>query len=248
MVMNEVRSEMISLVKSLWDTLDPTGRNSKKFIDSTSSMSDVQFFNMIENLGEKNHLYFEIEAFENEPYWELIEAADKIVDAKIYDYIAIPHISGDSEEPCYTVNKVLNGYINMRRVQQMVNKKNNIPTDVDKINPKTGQVTGDSKAARVSDMEQFALICHGTENVLKEFFGPRAGDPVMKDEMLHDIATTGSASLEKLPNSRLNKVALNTANVALLGAALESNLVTEDGILPRTVRNSYKEAKGLSRK
>jgi hypothetical protein len=127
---------MVQLVISVWDALDHTNKNSNKFSEKIKSMSDDEFFSMINSLGKNNHLYFEIEAFENEPDWEMVEKADKIVDSKIFDYIAMPHLSGDSETPYYTVNKVFNGYVNMRRVQQMINKKNNIPTDINKINPK----------------------------------------------------------------------------------------------------------------
>lgn len=69
----------------------------------------------------------------------------------------------------------------------------------------------------------------------------------MKEEMYHQIATKGSVALKDLPEDKLNKVALNTANVTLLAAALETNMVTEGGVLPRTVKNRYKEAKGLKR-
>ena len=135
----------------------------------------------------------------------------------------------------------------MRRVQQLVNNKNHIPTSASRRDPKTNQVVFESKAARVADVEMFALICHGTKNVLKEFFGPRGGDPVMRDEMSQQIVTTGTAQLSEMHDSKLNKTSLNTANVYLTASAIESDLVTKNGILPRTIINQYKDPRTLDR-
>jgi len=249
--MQELRQTIIDRVTKTWNIIDPTKKNGEKFAASINSMNDEQFIDFMEGFvnNPKQHLYLELEAFDNEPTYEMIEkAADDLGKyVTLYDYLAIPHISEDPDKPEYTVHKVFNGPINMRRVQQLVNKKNHIPTDINTRNPKTGQVTGESKAARVSDMEQFALICHGTTEILKEMFGPKSGDPVMKEEMAHQIATTGSASMANMENSPLNKVALNTANVILLGAGLETDMVTKGGILPRTLKNQYDEAKKLDR-
>lgn len=248
------RKEITDLIVKMFDALEKGGtKNSDKFLNQTKKMSDTQFIAYMTSLvnDPKKHLYFEIEAFENEPDYETVErVANEIVGeeyTKLYDYIAFPHLSDDPDKPVYTIHKVFNGYINMRRVQQLVNNKNHIPTHISKRDPKTNQVVFESKAARVADVEQFALICHGTKNVLKEFFGPRGGDAVMRDEMSKQIATTGSAQLSDMHDSKLNKTSLNTANVYLLAAGIESDMVTKNGILPRTIMKQYQDAKGLDR-
>lgn len=253
MTNTEKRKEISNFLIKLYNHLDPTGKNTKKFRDQTDKLSDSQFIALFTSIinDPKKHLYFEIEAFVNEPDYETIEsAANNIVGDEychLYDYIAMPHLSDDPEKPYYTKNKIFNGYINMRRVQQLVNNKNHIPTSVGKRDPKTSQVTQESKAARVSDVEQFALICQGTQKVLKEMFGPRGGDPVMRDEMEHQIATTGNTTLEEMTDSKFNKTSLNTANIMYLSAGLETDLVTKNGILPRTVMQYDKEAKSIKR-
>lgn len=248
------RKEITEFIVTMYNALEKGGtKNSDKFINQTKNMSDAQFIAYMTALvnDPKKHLYFEMEAFVNEPDYETVEkVANEIVGEEythLYDYIAFPHLSKDPKNPEYSIHKVFNGYINMRRVQQLVNNKNHIPTHISKRDPKTNQVVFESKAARVADVEQFALICHGTKNILKEFFGPRGGDPVMRDEMSRQIATTGSAQLSEMHDSKLNKTSLNTANVYLIAAGIENDMVTKNGILPRTIMNQYKEARGLDR-
>jgi hypothetical protein len=253
LTIKEKRKKITDFLTNLYDKLDNTKKNTNKFIGLTEKMTDNQFIAYFTSLinDPKKHLYLEIEAFVNEPNYETVEdAAYNIVGDEychLYDYIVYPHLSEDPSKPIYSINKVFNGYINLRRVQQLVNSKNHIPTSVDKRDPRTNQVTQESKAARISDVEQFAMICQGTKNVVKEMFGPRGGDPVMRDEMAYQIATKGSTSLEEMHDSKFNKVSLNTANVYLLGASLETDLLTKNGILPRTIKNQYTDAKSLKR-
>jgi hypothetical protein len=249
--MDPVRKQMVDLIVTVWDMLDNTGKCSQDFVNKTKDMLDSEFFEMMRLIVSpetKNHLYLELEAFENEPLFEQIEEAADFLGVKLFDYVAFPHLSGDSEEPYYTVHPVFTGYANIRRVQQIVNKKNKIPTSVDERNPRTGQVTGHSKAARLSDVEVVALIAHGSYNILNEFFTLRSGDPVAREGAAHEIATKGSCSLEELDLDRRNRVALNTANVVLLGAGIETNLITEGGVLKRTLEKQYKDPRGLKRK
>lgn len=250
----EKRQMITEQVCKTFDILDPTKTNSNNFHEKFDSMSDAQFIAYFKTLvaNPKTHLYFEIEAFKDkrEPSFDIVEKAADFVGekyCKIYDYIAFPHLSDDPSKPVVTTNKIFNGYINMRRVQQIVNHKTHIPTDNDKRDPKTGQVTQESKAARVSDAEHFGMICQGMPNVLKEMFGPRGGDAVMRSEMEQAIASGGSVTLGELTDSKVNKTSLNTANVYYLAAALETDLITKNGVLPRTLFDMNKDAKTLKR-
>lgn len=250
---SQKRKEITDFLVKLYDTIDNTKKNSAKFINDTKKLSDAQFINLFTSIvnDPKKHLYIEIEAFVNEPDYETLEkAANDVVGDEychLYDYIAMPHLSDDPKHPYYTKEKVFNGYINLRRVQQLVNNKNHIPTNVDRRDPKTGQVAFESKAARVSDTEQFALICQRNMNILKEMFGPRGGDPVMRNEMEHQIATEDSTSLSEMTDNKMNKTSLNTANVYFTAAGFETDLVTKNGILPRTLQMQFKDAKVIDR-
>ena len=252
MTNREKREAITKLLDDVYNGLDPTKKNSAKFHNKTDKMSDSQFILFFTSLvnDPKKHLYFEMEAFENEPNYETIEnVINNVVGDEychLYDYIAFPHLSEDGHI-YYTKNKIFNGYINLRRVQQLANNKNHIPTSIDKRDPRTGQVTQESKAARVSDVEQFALICQGNKTILKEMFGPRGGDPVMRDQMESEIATSGTVSLSDLTDNKLNKPSLNTTNVYFTSAGLETDLITKNGILPRTIQKQFDKAKTINR-
>lgn len=119
--MDPTRKEIVDLITDTFDIMDKKGVNSDKFIDDIKHMTDDEFFQMIKALisDPKKHLYFEIEAFENEPIFEDIEKAAEFLGeefVKLYDYIAWPHMSEDGEEHFSTINKIFTGYINMRRV------------------------------------------------------------------------------------------------------------------------------------
>lgn len=249
------RKEITEFIRQCYTSLEKGGtKNFDKFIENTSKMSDAKFIALMTSIvnDPKKHLYFEIEEFKDSMDYETIEKTiyDVIGDdyCHLYDYIVRPDLSSDPKHPKTSVNKIFNGYLNMRRVQQMVNHKNHIPTSTERRDPKTNQVAFESKAARISDTEQFGMICQGIPHVLKEMFGPRGGDPVMRDQMTREIATTGTTRLAEMTDSKLNKTSLNTANVYLLGAGIESDLITKNGILPRTIEKRYAEANTLQRK
>lgn len=253
MTNSEKRAEITEFVTTLFNILDPTGENAAKFMNEHSKMSDSQFILKMKDFinDDKKNLYLELESFKNEPNFETIEkAADYVGEkyVKLFDYMAIPEISPDPNNPVYTTHKIFNGYINMRRVQQIVDVKNHIPVSVDKRDPKTNQVTQDSKAARVSDVELFSLLCQNNTNILKEMYGPRGGDPVMRDEMNYQIATSEVAKLSDMHDNKLNKTSLNTADVYMIGAGFETDLVTKKGILKRTINKYGKEANVINRK
>lgn len=247
MTISEKRKEITNLIDKLYNHLDPTKKNTKKFHELVDKMSDEQFIKYFTKLvnDPKKHLYVEFEAFVNEPNLELVlEAEKKIVGEEYchtFDYLVFPHLSEDKSKPYVTKYKIFNGYINMRRVQQIVNHKNHVPTNVEKRDARTGQVTQESKASRVSDVELYGMIVQGVDDVIREMYGPRGGDLVMKDEMALQIAQSGTCNLKEMTNSKFNKVSLNTINTIYTAAGLETDLLTKHGILPRTLADGGQE-------
>lgn len=115
-------------------------------------------------------------------------------------------------------------------------KKNGISTSTDQRSAITGQVSGSDKNGRESDLENSMLIAYGLDYVLRELNGPRADDPVMKDEMNHAIATNGYVKLGDLTNRVENKTTLNTVDTYLLGMGLSSDLVTRGYLLSKNLQ------------
>lgn len=61
--------------------------------------------------------------------------------------------------------------LHMKRLQQMLSKKNTSSIEIDQRNAKTGQVTAGDKNSRISDSDGFALTVIEADAALKEFMG-----------------------------------------------------------------------------
>lgn len=119
-------------------------------------------------------------------------------------------------------------YANIKRMQQLLSKKNTTSTNISERSALTGQVSGHDKNARSSDVENFALVTMNAENALRELLGPRADDKVMKEEMYSAIAEKGYVSINELTDRVENKTTLNTIDVFMIGMGLKTDLVTKD--------------------
>src|SRR5699024_197199 len=120
--------------------------------------------------------------------------------------------------------------------------KNHASTAPHKIDPQNGQITGEDRTARVTDVETYSLIVQGQYNASQEFFGPASDDTAAHYEMLRRIQRDGEVELADLPNDPVNKVTLNTINALMIGYCLESNLITETGyMLPVTLKGKGDE-------
>ena len=147
----------------------------------------------------------------------------------------MPFANENKTSSAFTKYEVPVGYIHMKRMQQILTKKNSTSTDIDKRSSITGQVTGKDKNARVSDQENFALVTLGADNILKEMMGPRADDITMKQEMLAEISKKGYVSLSELNSKVENKTTLNTVDTYLLAMGIKTNLVTDGLVVKKTL-------------
>lgn len=228
------RKKIEKLVYDVFSALDPTGANTERYQDMFGKMKDVEFDKFIKELlsNEDNYLILDIADYERDMRMENVEAAAKVLDIPLYEYIVMPHVNGDKENPVVSKFPVPVMYLHMKRMQQMVNKKNSTSIESSKRNMLTGQVTGEDKNSRSSDMENLNLVAINADNTLKELLGPRADDNVMKNEMLQQIALTGNVTLSNMTNDLENKTALNTLNVFFTGMGFRTDLITRDGSFP----------------
>ena len=201
-------------------------------------MSNVQFDNYFKAFfaDENAYLILDICDYEYSISLEDIEKAAKVINIPLFENVYMPHLTMEKDKVVVTKEPVPVGYLNIKRTQQTINKKNGISTNIDKRSTLTSQVTGSDKNGRESDLENSMLVSMGLENTLKELNGPRSDDMVMKQQMLQDIALNGFVSLNDLDSDVMNKTTLNTVNVFLLGMGLDSDLVTKGLMLPGTLK------------
>lgn len=230
------RKEIEQLIYDTYDALDPSGTNSAKYRALFSTMDDKKFEKFFKDFlkNDKENFVLDIVEFEHDLNMENCEKAAKVLGIPLMEYVYMPHLTMDKKRTVVTKEKCLVGYINIKRTQQLLHKKNALSTSNDKISATTGQVTQSDKNARDSDIEASMLVALGADKILQELHGPRADDQLMKREMSQSIANKGYVLLDELDNLPTNKVTLNTVNTYLLGMGLKSDLVSDSYIFPKT--------------
>lgn len=235
MITPEKREKMESLIYRFFTAFDKSGTNTTYYKSVFEGMSDKEFDDYFKEFfaNDKAYLVLNICDFEHTMKMEDIERAAKVLKIPLFENVYTPHITMDKKHVVCTKEPVPVGYINIKRTQQTVSKKNGISTNIDQRSAITAQVTGADKNGRESDLENTMLASLGMENTLRELNGPRADDLTMKNQMLHDIALNGYTRLSDMDSEPENKTTLNTINVFLLGMGLNSDLVTS-GLMLKT--------------
>lgn len=240
----EKRKKFMKMLLDTFNLLDPSGDNAKKYEKFFSSMSDDQFDKYIRKFftDDSQQFYLEIVEYMRDIKYENIEKAAKYLGVPLYETVYLPHINHDLENVTVTPEKVPVGYIHEKRMMQTLEKKNSGSTSNTQRNPLTGQVTGDDKNGRNSDVETYSLLATGAEYALKEFLGPRADDEVARNEMATAIAKNGYVSMKDLTNDKANKTSLNTLNIYFLMQGFKTNLIGSGNLLPKPKNEERSQA------
>ena len=232
------REKFMNHLTTVMNMLDPTGQNAKIYRDKFDAMSDAQFDRYIREFfdNEKDNFYLEIVEYERDLTIENIQKCADYMGVPLVERVALPYLTNDPDNVIVTPYPVPVGYIHEKRMPQTLMKKSAGSTKTDKRSSLTGQVTGDDKNARNSDLETYSLTAMGAMNALQEFFGPRADNRVARDQMNRDISQNGYVSLEDLDLSDpYNKTALNTLDVYLHGMGFDTDLITKGLELNKTL-------------
>ena len=224
------------LIYDVFDALDPSGSNTNKYRNIFAGMPEPEFEKYMKAFlaNDEENFILDIIEFEHSLKFDYCEDAAKVLNIPLMEYIYLPHLTMDKKNVIISKEKCLVGWFNVKRTQQLLHKKNGLSVSNEKTSALTGQVMGDDKNARDSDMESAMLVALGAETILQELHGPRADDPVMKRQARQAIATKGYVLLDELDNSPTNKVTLNTVNAFLISMGLSTDLITNTYILPET--------------
>lgn len=230
------RKQFMKTVLDVFDILDPTGANSKHYKEKFSKMSDAEFDKFMKEFrdDEKYNFYLETIEYERDLTIENIHKAADYLKIPLYEHVALPYINEvDVRDPDYdpseimvTPNAVPVGYIHIKRMPQTVHHKNSGSTNNSKRNAKTGQVTGDDKNGRNTDVETFALSTYGAEACLKELMGFRADDLEAKKQAYASIERDGYVRQEELISTQEDKVAINTLDTYYTAMGFCTNIVS----------------------
>jgi hypothetical protein len=232
MDIKEKRKRIEFQVVQTMNLIDPTGINAKKYQAMFASMNDVQFSNWITKFlaDDKSNFRVDIEEFgdgKRVMKYENIEKAAKFLKIPLFEYVYLPHLSSNPNKPIRTKQPVLVGYLNIKRVQQLVSKKTGLALDDRKRDENTGQLRGDSKAGTMTAIENELLAGMGANDILSEICGARADNVTEYDNMLQEIASTGSVSLKNVKTNQFDKPSLLQADLYFKLMGLKTDIVSE---------------------
>lgn len=199
-------------------------KNRTYYEDLFNSMNDEEFDKWASKMG--NTLEDTVQV--HQLPWETVSLkqlkdAAGFMNVPLEEYVYYKHMVDGVD--VRTKTKVMVGYINVKRLQQMLSKKNQFTFDTKNVDYATGEVKGKSKVHHISNAETYMLLLQNSKNTLKEFFGPRGSNLEQKKEMKNKIATDGWVSLKDIPSTESKNEAINTLDMYIISSGLRSNLL-----------------------
>ena len=231
--MNKQRLEAERLIYSVMDKMDPSGANKEYWMNEFNNLSDEQFKKYI---SRPYWAFFQTGAFAKEPSMDNIRASLKLLGVPLLEELYLPYKYKDKNGNPIKSKKCLVLYLNIKRMKQILTKKNKTTIDESARDMKTGQLTSDSKGGRVSDHEFESLQLSSLDATTKEMSRARADAMADKDIMNNTIKNLGQVRQSDLVGDRSDSIARNNLFVAFMGAQLMTSLVGSEYMTPYTLQ------------
>lgn len=232
--MNKQRAQAEELIYKVYDKLDPTHTNSDYYRKIFASMSDEQFKKFC---SKRLPFRFHEEAFKIEPKMYDIVDAYKILGVPLLERVNLPYVYKNKDGKPVQTQEALILVINMKRMKQMLTKKNNTAIDIDKRDMKTGLLVGHDKGGKETDREFLSLATMGLEYSMDEFARPKADAMAAMSQMSNVILSKGYVNDSDINVAKNDSIGKNLLNTYLIGAHIHSNLIDVDYMTPLTAKN-----------
>ena len=229
--MNAQRLKAERLIYEVMDILDKSGRNTDFWKEEFSKMSDAQFKSYVSN---DFPFYFQTGAFKEPSMKQIVQALDKI-NVPLLERLYMPYKYKDKNGRPMKTKECLVVYLPIKRMKQLLTKKNGMSISTKTRDMKTGLLTGVDKNSKQSDREFESLAICGLDNTMKEMSRARADSMNDKSVMNNTINTLGQVSLKDLPDDPTDSLSKNLTSTYFIGAQLYTNLVNEDYMTPYTM-------------
>lgn len=237
-ITNKQRDEAEFFILNFMDKLDKTGENSEFLKEKFAKMSNAQF----EKWMKKDYpLQFQVRAFEVEPKFKDYQDAARAININLMEKVALPYLYKNNEGQPIVTKPALIMYLHLKKMQQMITKKNKVSTDIDNRDMKNGRLNTEDKGAATGDKEMECLAITGLYDTLEEFSTIRADYMDAKSQAYATIATTGTLSKDDYDLQRSDGLANNLISSYLIAAHIGTNLVNTDGYTPYTLKEKAKK-------
>lgn len=232
--MNKQRQEAESLIYRVMDTLDKTKTNSDYYKKIFAKMSDDDFLKFCKR---RLPFRFHQELFKIEPKMYDIIDAFKVLDKPLLEKVKLPYYFINKDGEPVESKECLVIYIHLKRMKQMITKKNSTAINIEKRDMKTGLLTGGDKGGKETDREFESLAVMGLDYTMDEFARPKADAMSAMSQMSNLIMSQGFVSEKELNITKDDSLGKNLLNVYLIGAHIHSNLIDTDYMTPNTAKN-----------
>lgn len=236
--MNKQRLEAERLIYTVMDKVDPSGKNKEYWINEFSNLTDEQFKKYI---SRPYWAFIQCGFLEKEPKMDDIRAALKVLKVPLVESVYMPYKYKNKDGKPLKTKPCLVLYLNIKRMKQLLTKKNKNTLDMTGRDMKTGQLTGQSKGGRVSDHEFESFQLSGLDKASIEMSRSRADSMEDKETMYNTIKNTGMVYLKDLKKSKNDSIAKNNLYAAFIGAQMMTSLVGEDYYTPYTLKDKQKK-------
>lgn len=236
--MNKQRLEAERLIYSVMQALDGKDSDNVDFWkEEFSKMSDEQFKKYISN---NFPFYYQTKAFKEPSMDQIVKALD-ILETPLLEQVYLPYKYKDKNGRPMKTKECLVLYLPIKRMKQILTKKNGMSISTDQRDMRTGRLLSDSKNGITSDREFESLAISGLYNTMKELSRPRADSMEDKSVMSNTIKVLGQVSLSDLPDEETDSLSKNLLSAYFLGAQLYTNLVNDEYVLPYTKKMKEKK-------
>lgn len=232
--MNAKRQQAEDLIYKIYDTVDPSKTNSDYYRKIFAKMSDKDFE---EFCKRRLPFRFHNSVFNVEPKMYDIIDAFKVLDKPLLEKVKLPYVyKNENGEPVET-QECMVIYIHLKRMKQMIVKKNNTAMSIENRNMKSGRLIGEDKGGQETDREFEALATMGLDWTIDEFARPKADAMQAMNQMSIEILSKGYVSDKDLNVAKDDSLGKNMLNAYFLGAHIASNLIDIDYMTPYTAKN-----------
>lgn len=235
---NKKRLEAEELIYKVFDTIDKTHSNSDYYRKIFSSMTDDQFYKFFKR---RLPLRFHMDEFKISPKMYEVVDAFKILKKPLFEKVNLPYIYTDSNGNPIQSKEALVLILHIKRMKQMLSKKNNASMHTAKRDMRTGLLSQEDKAAKETDREFESMASYGLDYTIEEFRSVKADALQASNEMIATIVDKGSVSQKDYVLTRQDGVARNLLNTYLIGAGIHSSLVDTNYMTPYTARKRMKK-------
>ena len=226
------REKAEELIYSVMDKLDKQEYNSSYYKTLFAKMNDTEF----KKFCSKNLPFrFHTKPFVVEPKMYEIEDALKVLGVPLLEKVALPYLYIDKNGNPVWSKEAMVIYIHIKKMKQFITKKNSVPSNIDARDMKSGLLTSTDKGGKTSDREMEALAVMGLDKTMKEMSTWRADYMNAKSTAYQTISTLGKISNEDIPIDETDSIAKNTLNAYMVSSLLNTNVLNQDYMLPKTI-------------